>query len=277
MRRSWDMLPWQRRLIWTLLVALCASVSAGCLGFRSKPRASFLRSLEWAEGGVWLKADTHIHTRFSDGSLGLGEVVKQGRAHGCEVLAITDHGDSKFQATSEEYFVELNRVRRENRDLILLAGLDWNVPPWQGREQATLVVPPGPHERKFLRDFQALFDDNYDDKRDPEAGLAALRWLQANSYGTSGMPVVFYNHPSRKIDNANEFEACLARWHSHSSIAVGFEGAPGHQDSEPIGGYSGGLQTIDRWDPAAADIGGAWDRMLQQGLPIWGALATSDF
>ena len=37
------------------------------------------------------------------------------------------------------------------------------------------------------------------------------------------------------------------------------------------------MSTQDRWDPVAADIGGAWDRMLDEGHNVWAALAVSDY
>ena len=34
---------------------------------------------------------------------------------------------------------------------------------------------------------------------------------------------------------------------------------------------------MDRWDPAAARVGDAWDTLLRQGLDVWAAYAPSDF
>jgi VanZ family protein len=56
---------------------------------------------------------------------------------------------------------------------------------------------------------------------------------------------------------------------------VGFEGGPGHQNATIPGHYDAALATIDRWDPAV-EVGGPWDQLLARGLPVWGALATSD-
>jgi glycopeptide antibiotics resistance protein len=239
--------------------------------------ARFVRSIPWAEKGVWLKGDTHVHTKFSDGGVELREVVERAAKNGCQVLAITDHADAELAATSDEYFDELEQARRDHPELILLAGLEWNVPPWQGREHATLLLSPVLPERRILREFQVLFDDWKREGRDPELATQALDWLASQSSSDGDLPVVIYNHPSRKREETRSLAAELATLRAASGVLIGFEGGPGHQDSEEVGDYRGTLKTVDRWDPAAAEVGGAWDSLLAQGLPVWGAVATSDF
>ncbi len=242
------------------------------------PPARFVRTVPWAENGVWLKADTHVHTSFSDGGVALAEVVDRAVENGCHVIAITDHGDADRQATSDEYFAALEAARKKHPKLILLAGLEWNVPPWGANEHATLLLPPNLPERQILREFQVLFDDWQRTGRDPDLALKALDWLARQAPPAStDRPVVIYNHPCRKRTSSATFVEELGRWRQSSDIAIGFEGGPGHQDSDPIGAYKGTLTTIDRWDPAAAELGGAWDQLLARGLPVWGAVATSDF
>jgi len=248
----------------------------GCQQQAPLPRAQFVRTIPWAGRGVWLKADTHVHTRFSDGGLELSEVVRGAYRNGCDVLAITDHADSGLSATSDEYFEALDATRRRYPDLVLLAGLEWNVPPWQGREHAAVLVPPGPREVQTLREFQVRFDDWQRESRDPQLAQAALRWLHQQAHSPQGAPVVFYNHPFRKRDQDDDLVTELAACFTAGPAMAGFEGGPGHQDSQPIGAYQT-VPTIDRWDPAAAEVGGAWDKLLGRGLLVWGALATSDF
>src|SRR4051794_17970772 len=36
-------------------------------------------------------------------------------------------------------------------------------------------------------------------------------------------------------------------------------------------------QSVDRWDPAVARLGDAWDTLLAGGLDVWAAHAPSDF
>ncbi|MEL6824593.1 MAG: hypothetical protein AAFP70_22775, partial [Calditrichota bacterium] len=56
-------------------------------------------------------------------------------------------------------------------------------------------------------------------------------------------------------------------------------GAPGHQigGKRGIGAYSYHHTTVDRWDPAVALIGNAWDILLANGQDVWAARAASDF
>ena len=86
------------------------------------------------------------------------------------------------------------------------------------------------------------------------------------------------NHPSRRDGSTSAPRLTLpglAR--SAPSILVGFEGAPGHQNADPLGAYDDEPKPVDRWDPIAADVGGTWDQWLGQGVDLWGAVANSDF
>jgi glycopeptide antibiotics resistance protein len=258
-----------------LLVLLAAATSLGCGQRTPPPRAGFVRAIPWAERGVWLKADTHVHTGFSDGAVTVDEVARRAVENRVDVLAITDHADSNLTAATKDYFDAIETARQKYRELILLAGLEWNVPPWQGREHATVLVPRE-DEARLLSDFKSQFDD-YEKKSSTATGaLDALNWLRTQARGDEAkLPVVFYNHPSRKREASAELAVELGQWLTAGPVAVGFEGGPGHQDRQPIGDYRM-LATIDRWDPAV-QVGDAWDQMLQRGLAVWGALATSDF
>lgn len=257
-----------------LLAALLLGVL--CIGCgRRSGQARFVRAVPWAESGVWLKADTHVHTRYSDGAHSLSEVVEEALARGVEVLAITDHGDRDRRGTSDELFAELEAARQRHPRLILLAGLEWNVPPHQGREHACVLLVPSGREQKILREFQVRFDD-YGRSGEAPSALAALRWLHEQAATPAEAPVVFYNHPHRKRRQLGEMLAELALWNRQQpQVAVGFEGGPGHQNATVPGHYDAALPTVDRWDPAV-EVGGTWDVLLAQGLPVWGALATSD-
>ncbi|MCA9180618.1 MAG: PHP domain-containing protein, partial [Planctomycetales bacterium] len=58
---------------------------------------------------MWLKADTHLHTTFSDGGHSVDEVAANAERAGCDVIAITDHADGKGGAP--EYIAAIEKLR----------------------------------------------------------------------------------------------------------------------------------------------------------------------
>src|SRR6185312_5279909 len=104
------------RLGWLSLVLF----SLGCgnspsPGPLAKPR--FIRQVEWTGKGVWIKADTHTHTKFSDGSHTVEEVAAKAEQFGCDVLAITDHSDRNLKAATHEYHEAVRVARRQHPGL----------------------------------------------------------------------------------------------------------------------------------------------------------------
>ncbi|MGL4552818.1 MAG: PHP domain-containing protein [Gemmataceae bacterium] len=237
----------------------------------------FLTKVEWAEKGVWLKTDTHLHTKFSDGSYTPLEVARKAASFGCDAIAITDHADKNLKAASPEYHEAIEAARRGLPKLIVLTGMEWNVPPWGGDEHATVLISPAADERKVMAVFKSQFDDLGRKEHKAELTVEALRWLEANATAKGVKPVVIYNHPSRKDADAMENVADVVAWRKVNDLVVGFDGAPGHQGYAPLGAYKYKVKPLDRWDPAVADVGGAWDAVLRKGIDFWGARADSDF
>ena len=158
-----------------------------------------------------------------------------------------------------------------------VSGLEWNVPPYGGREHATVLVPDGPSEGARLAEFRQRFDD-YDRADESKATAeAGLDWLAGIAHDLPLTPVVIYNHPSRKRTSSRSNVDDMVRWRSASDVVIGFEGGPGHQGRLPFGSYSDKEPTIDRWDPVVARPGDAWDQLLQRGYDVHGAVASSDF
>ena len=242
-----------------------------------RPQARFVRRVEWAGQGRWLKADTHLHTNFSDGTHELAEVVDQAVRFGCDVIGVTDHADRELLAATPEYVQAVRAARQQHPDRIILAGLEWNVPPWDGREHATVLVPPGAEEGRILEQFKARFDDWGRDDHPAALAEEGLRWLAQQSRDGIPAPLVLYNHPNRKRLDASEFAEEFRRLRAASDRLIGFSGAPGHQRGLQADGYQGDLALIDRWDPVVAVVGGGWDTLLGQGNDAWAARAVSDF
>jgi hypothetical protein len=257
-----------------LVVYLAISVSTVLTACARPMPAQFAREIPWAGRGVWLKADTHVHTDdFSDGGYALRDVAGRA-AESCDVLAITDHLDVNLHAATPEYFAAIDAARRAHPALTILAGGEWNIPPWGGDEHATVLVSPAVETR--LAEFKRLFDDHRRPTHDAALAVQALQWLAENASPPGAAPVVVYEHPSRPDDRSIDNATDVREWRRVNDLVIGFAGAPGHQAMKPYGDYER-EQPIDRWDPAVARTGGAWDTLLGEGLDVWGAYVTSDF
>jgi len=88
---------------------------------------------------------------------------------------------------------------------------------------------------------------------------------------------LIYNHPSRLDLDPEENDRDYIAWHEVGGLFIGFEGGPGHQKAVSPGDYRGRFRTEARWDPVVAQVGGTWDRLLDAGYSVWGALAVSDY
>jgi len=259
-----------------VLVGAVALGGAAAQSARTGPRIE--REVPWATSGVWLKAETHVHTRFSDGAATVDEIVAHAVANGCDVLAITDHTDPKLKAATPEYHAAIAAARERTPRLALITGLEWNVPPGGGADHAVVLLPPEMDNAAATGEFKTRFDDETRHEGSAESAVAAFQWLRNEGSAASVMPVVFLDHPSRKAPDVAAVRTKVL-WLSDigAGLFAGVEGAPGHQHATPLGAYDGSLRPEDRWDPAIAPPGAAWDQLLSAGSAISGALAASDF
>jgi PHP domain len=265
----------QRRLIRILAMVPVVALSLGSAG-EQPGSPGFVREVPWSGTGVWLKVDTHTHTRFSDGARTVDEVLNRAAVYGCDAVAITDHTDLNLQAATREYFDAIEKARAKRPNMIVFAGVEWNILPENGQEHMTILVAP--ELEKQLTEFKERFDDLNRPSRDRKTAAEGLRWLAANATSTDGIaPVGVYEHPSRADASSMENVKDIKAWRAINDIVIGFAGAPGHQGTKPIGTYQYKEVPIDRWDPVAARIGDAWDTLLRDGLDIWAAYAPSDF
>lgn len=262
----------------TLVAAIgLASVAIVLAACRDSQGPRFATEHEWVGRGEWIRGDTHVHTRASDGRQEIGPLVARARQHECDVVAITDRADRDLRAGTDEYVAAVNEARTANPELVIVTGMEWNVPPFGGREHATLLMPDNPAAWAMLGEFKLRFDDYERDDESLPTAAEALDWLVEGARSFPIKPVVVYNHPSRRDASSLENVEDMVAWRSVNDLVVGFEGGPGHQGKPPIGGYRETEPTIDRWDPVVARPGDAWDTLLQRGYDVVGAIASSDF
>lgn len=228
----------------------------------------------------WYQVDTHIHTRYSDGIYSVKQIAEQASAFGCDAIAITDHGDQNLkQVLSEAFWRDLEDATNANPGLTIMAGLEWNIPPFAGREHVTVLLPQNNQTPTLLSEFRDKFD-HYDDTTPVDIDeSAAMNWL-SQQYGQQiEQPVIMYNHPSRKDVYEGENQHDMEKWLQHGPYFIGFSGSPGHQKKrgDDNGSYSFKFKTRHGWDPAIATPGKDWDRLLLSGRQVFGARAPSDF
>ncbi len=227
----------------------------------------------------WLTVDTHIHSDFSDGNKTISQIARQAYSFGCDAIAITDHGYYNFEkVASKEYFNVITSEDNNYPYMTIIPGLEWNIPPFMGREHATVLLPEYTNTQNDLSTFKERFDSSGEKQHIIDAS-EALSWLDKKSTFNNIKPIVFYNHPSRKDQHQGENKQDLEEWTADNNIVIGMSGAPGHQRrrDESNGSYTTKIKTIHGWDPSIATVGAEWDQLLQQGYNLWAARAPSDF
>jgi len=259
----------------------------------------------------FLTGDHHVHTVFSvDGQYPVQTQAAMAAQHGLDWMVVTDHGGVAHQKLSWDLVAPaVEQARAANPGLLVFTGLEWNVP---GADHATVVVPPGPETVAVLREFEAAHDAGVlrdagvltrmtSHDGEPYA-LAGLRFLSAQVRARRvPAALMIANHPSRRgVVSPHE----LRGWRdAEPEVAIGMEGAPGHQAAaiaaarsgrgRPRGYYDQApsvdsfaaftapesgvdhYRTHGGFDAMTATVGGVWDAMLAEGRPWW-VTSTSD-
>lgn len=253
----------------------------------------------------WLAGDHHIHSHYSVGwdkrvsppkaKLG-GDAVystpknaQMAKQHGLSWMVTTDHGGPNHSKINlNQAYPELLRSRQAIPDLIQFYGLELDTP---GAGHSSVIMPHSHTEATDLHDIEHQFGARevhpHDPSRQTEAKmLEALTMMDQLAH----KPVVFANHPSRTAKGLGQYGRVspseLRNWNDTApDVAVGMEGAPGHQAStlnedstlnpnKPRGGYKK-YPTMGGFDQMTARLGGFWDSMLGEGRKWW-ITATSD-
>ena len=264
-------------------------------------------SNEWSGRPYFLAGDHHIHTQFSpDAQYEIETQVSKAQEYGLDWVVITDHGSVAHQKFSiDQVTPRIEATRKAHPDMLVFQGLEWNIP---GAEHATVFMPPGRSTVDILKAFEGGYDGSVlaSQGKIPAAiapagepfAIDGLRYLEQQVRNRrTEIALMFANHPSRQgIDSPHELRA----WRETApGVAVGMEGAPGHQaagipapagpgggrgyyDRGPnVDGYSfaayppESYRTFGGFDWMTATVGGLWDSLLAEGLPFW-VTATSD-
>jgi PHP domain len=253
-----------------------------------------------ANGLLWLAGDHHIHTQYSsDAQYRVIDHVRHANAYGLDWMVITDHGSvAHAKIGVEKVNPDIVAARDEISDTLVFQGFEWNIP---GAEHGTVFVHPGRNEVAVLKEFENTFDGVVTNTGASTAANEALavsgvHFLSSAVAKRRVQDALFLaNHPARKgIDSPHEIRG----WRdAEPRIAVGFEGAPGHQASgiaAPLGPGGGRgaydfsptadsfaaypLESYRTWggfDWMTATVGGLWDSLLAEGKPWW-ITANSD-
>ena len=258
-------------------------------------------------GRRWLAGEHHIHSRYS---VGLDRTTSpptpiiggpkgepypipmnalMARHFGLSWMVSTDHGGPNHAKINlEQAYPELVQSREVVPEVIQFYGLELNPP---ASDHASLIVPHSDHEHEMLFEIESGYDKNEvfppDPSRDTEAKMIeALKFMSQ----LSPQPVVIANHPSRSAKDLGVYGQDrpdeLRNWNDAApTVAVGMEGAPGHQASAinadgsldhdaARGGYRQ-HPTMGGYDQMTARLGGFWDSMLGEGRRWW-VTANSD-
>ena len=258
-----------------------------------------------AEPRSWLAGDHHVHSRYSVGwnmwgdppaAIVGGEGIhpiplnaQMASRYGLAWMASTDHGGPHHSKVNlEQAYPELQQSRREVPGLIQFYAMELNSP---GADHSSLIIPRSDDEAQQLFDLESRFDKKESYPRDPARDMPS-RMLEALHYmdGLLRKPVVIANHPARSAKGLGRYgldtPGTFRDWNDAApGIAVGMEGAPGHQAmsldrhgspgrSEQRGGYSR-FATMGSFDQMTARLGGLWDALLGEGRRWW-ITANSD-
>jgi len=245
-------------------------------------------------GLLWLTGDHHIHTQYSpDAQYRVSQQVSHSAQYGLDWMVITDHGSAAHQKFGVELVhPDIVQARKDNARTLVFQGLEWNIP---SAEHGTVFVAPGTGEVALLKEFEGAYDGTVtatsgSSTANEELARKGIAFLgNAVRTGRVGDALMFANHPSRKgIDSPHEIRG----WRdANPSIAVGMEGAPGHQAAAIPGsghekngrGYYDNAPGRDSFLPyppesyvtyggfdwMTSTVGGLWDSLLAEGKPWW--------
>jgi len=285
---------------------LIGAAAAGASILAQGESAAAAPSLAGSDSGSgrayqWLAGDHHIHTQYSaDAQYRVLDQVLHGSAYGLDWMVITDHGSvTHAKLGVEQVNPDIVAARKAVKDeTLVFQGLEWNIP---SAEHGTVFVHPGANEVAVLKEFENSFDGvvngwTASSAANEQHALEGLDFLAGAVVTRRVQDAAFLaNHPARKgLDSPHEIRGWRER---QPRIALGMEGAPGHQaagikvpygvgagrgfyDNSPSADSFAGYPlesyiTYGGFDWMTSTVGGLWDSLLAEGKPWW-ITANSD-
>ncbi|MEW9500341.1 phosphoesterase [Jeotgalibacillus marinus] len=253
----------------------------------------------------WLAGDHHVHSEWSVGwdystnpptPIQAGDAIypivqnaEMAREYGLDWITSTDHGGPNHSKVNlEQAYPELLRSRDEVPEVLQFYGMEFDTP---AADHSSLIIPKGENESEALYEIETQFNKQEpypnDGSRDTESNMiAALNHMKE----MDEVPLLFANHPSRSATGEGEWGQDTPQefrnWNDTApNVAVGMEGAPGHQagainrdgslDPNGTRGSYDKSPTMGGYDQMTATLGGLWDSMLGEGRHWW-ITASSD-
>ena len=252
----------------------------------------------------WLAGDHHIHSRYSvsydptvspprpiiagDAIYPISTNAAMARNHGLAWMVATDHGGPLHSKLNRDVaYPELVESRQAVPEVIQFFGMEFDTP---GADHSSIIIPHTHDEADRLHELESRFSKREPFPADPSRDTEP-KMIEALTHmkGMAHPPIVFAHHPSRSARGPNAWgltsAAELRGWNDAApNVAVGMEGAPGHQAATleregnigpgKRGGY-GNYPTLGGYDQMTARLGGFWDSLLGEGRRWW-ITATSD-
>lgn len=201
MSKTYKTLKGMRKFILSMFVAAAASFSVSA----TTPNKIVIPDIE---GYKTLKGDFHIHTVFSDASVWPTTRVQEAIWEGLDVIAITDHVDSRLQKQIKNGLFNAGKCDRNRSFKIAKSAAGKQLLVIHGGE-ISRGMPPGHWNCLFISDGNKIctaaeqFDD--DDFKAAQAGLK-----EAHAQGGFTM----WNHPNWEKQAPNE----TVWWKEHEKL-----------------------------------------------------------
>jgi hypothetical protein len=196
----------------------------------------------------------------------------------------------RWQSLRDFVYPDIKITRDAYPDNTIISGLEWNVP---GHEHCSTAINQYDDTATAISEFEFRFDRNDGDtSRIGETGqlgdlmsktnttkedaILAVKWMQALKDAGLGDAWVVPAH----VERAHSYwiEDFRNWMDAGPDVAIGFEGAPGHQTSSDRGFGRGSLGggTYGGTGFYVAMVGGLWDGLLAEGRKFW-HFASSDY